>query len=151
MRLSPVDVHKDNSMFDYRDALRELKYCGYDVPTRREITNEIIRFYAWLCRRAVSMLETKEKEIERLKSEKANTIERIESEIQRLHKESKCAHDSEGRLTYEWLINGYQSALDMIKDKIEPDCPYVTNGKCIGKNACDLEERCVFKKGGEQE
>ena len=33
---------------------------------------------------------------------------------------------------------------------IKPDCPYVTNGKCIGKNACDLEEKCVFKKDGEQ-
>lgn len=32
---------------------------------------------------------------------------------------------------------------------IKPDCPNVTNGKCIGKNACDLEERCVFKKDGE--
>ena len=38
-----------------------------------------------------------------------------------------------------------------INKTIAPDCPYVVDGKCIGKNACDLQDKCVFYKDGGQE
>lgn len=69
MRLSVTMVAQDNAKYGYRDALQELKYCGFDVPERKEITNENIRFYAWLCRIAVSMLKLKDCEIKRLEAE----------------------------------------------------------------------------------
>ena len=71
----------------------------------REAVNEI-----------VELMKEQQEEIKRLKSEKARAIESIESEINRLHKESKYVKDEAGTATYEWLINGYQSSLDMIKD-----------------------------------
>ena len=40
---------------------------------------------------------------------------------------------------------------ECLKKGYEPDCPYIVNGKCIGKNACDLKDVCKFYKDGEQE
>ena len=62
------------------------------------------------------LLQEQQTEIDRLKAEKNRVIEQIESEIHRLFKESGCVKDDVGIAQYQWLINGYQSALDMIKD-----------------------------------
>ena len=62
------------------------------------------------------LLKEQQEEIKRLKYEKARAIESIESEINRLHKESRCVKDEVSTAIYEWLINAYQSSLDMIKD-----------------------------------
>ena len=70
---------------------------------------------AWFCKDVIDLLKKQQEEIKRLKSEKERTIERIESEINRLYKESKCVKDDVGIAQYQWLINGYQSSLDMIK------------------------------------
>lgn len=60
MRLTEEQVLQDNMRFANCNALTELKYCGWDIPHRKSITNDEIRFYAWLCRSAVSMLKEQE-------------------------------------------------------------------------------------------
>jgi hypothetical protein len=60
MRLSEEQALQDNNRFANCNVLVELKYCGWEIPQRREITNDEIRFYAWLCRSAVSLLKEHE-------------------------------------------------------------------------------------------
>ena len=69
MHLTVEMARKDDITFAYRDVMKELKCCGFDVPHRTEITNEDIRFFAWLCRSAVALIEKKDAEIDRLKAE----------------------------------------------------------------------------------
>ena len=70
MHLTVEMARKDDITFAYRDVMKELKCCGFDVPHRTEITNENIRFFAWMCRSAVALIEKKDAEIDRLKAEK---------------------------------------------------------------------------------
>ena len=60
MRLTDEQVMQDNKHFANCNVLAELKYCGWDIPHRRSITNDEIHFYAWLCRSAVAMLKEQE-------------------------------------------------------------------------------------------
>lgn len=60
MRLTEEQVLQDDKRFESRNALAELKYCGWEIPQRRAITNDEIRFYAWLCRSAVALLKEQE-------------------------------------------------------------------------------------------
>ena len=60
MRLTDEQVMQDNKRFANCNALAELKYCGWDIPHRKSITNDEIRFYAWLCRSAVALLKEQE-------------------------------------------------------------------------------------------
>ena len=57
MRLTDEQVMQDNKRFANYNALTELKYCGWDMPHRKSITNDNIHFYAWLCRSAVALLK----------------------------------------------------------------------------------------------
>ena len=86
--------------------------CHYS-PIIRSGMDECVTL---LCKDALDVIEEQQAEIERLKAEKANVIKQIESEIQLLRKERACVHNSAERETYNWLINGYQGALDMIKE-----------------------------------
>lgn len=60
MRLTAEQVLQDNNRFANCNALAELKYCGWEIPQRRAITNDEIRFYAWLCRSAYTLLKEQE-------------------------------------------------------------------------------------------
>lgn len=60
MRLTDEQVMQDNKRFANCNALAELKYCGWDIPHRKSITNDEIHFYAWLCRSAVALLKEQE-------------------------------------------------------------------------------------------
>jgi len=60
MRLTEEQALQDNMRFANCNTLAELKYCGRNIPHRKSITNDEIRFYAWLCRSAVSMLKEQE-------------------------------------------------------------------------------------------
>ena len=60
MRLSAEQALQDDNRFANCNALAELKYCGWEIPQRRAITNDEIRFYAWLCRSAVALLKEQE-------------------------------------------------------------------------------------------
>ena len=57
MRLTDEQVMQDNKRFANCNALAELKYCGWDIPHRKSITNDEIHFYAWLCRSALALLK----------------------------------------------------------------------------------------------
>ena len=60
MRLTDEQVMQDNKRFANLKVLAELKYCGWDIPHRKSITNDEIHFYAWLCRSAVALLKEQE-------------------------------------------------------------------------------------------
>ena len=60
MRLTDEQVMQDNKRFANCNALAELKYCGWDIPHRKSITNDEIHFYAWLCRSAVDLLKERD-------------------------------------------------------------------------------------------
>lgn len=74
MRLTDEQVMQDNKRFANCNALAELKYCGWDIPHRKSITNDEIHFYAWLCRSAVALL----KEQEAVKPKEADNPEESE-------------------------------------------------------------------------
>ena len=64
MYLSDEMVEKDDKKFLHHNIVAELKYMGREIPHRKTITNDDIRFYAWLCRRAVEMLDEKDRRIQ---------------------------------------------------------------------------------------
>ena len=74
MRLTYEQVMQDNKRFANCNALAELKYCGWDIPHRKSITNDEIHFYAWLCRSVVAMLKEQEQKINELE-EKLRLLE----------------------------------------------------------------------------
>lgn len=77
MRLTDEMVLQDNKRFEKCNALAELKYCGWEVPHRKSITNDEIRFYAWLCRSAIAMLKEQEQTINELEYELAVTKDNL--------------------------------------------------------------------------
>ena len=64
MRLTDEMIQEDNKRFKRQDLLAEFNYCGKEVPKRKSITNDDIRFYAWLCRSAYTLLKEQEAEYE---------------------------------------------------------------------------------------
>lgn len=74
MRLCPQSIAIDNKKYGCRDVITELDYCGFDVPLRKDITNDNIRFYAWLCRTSALMLKYKDAEIKRLRDSLKNKL-----------------------------------------------------------------------------
>ena len=60
MRLTDEQVMQDNKIFAHHNVLTELKYCGWEIPNRKSISNADIHFYAWLCRSAVALLKEQE-------------------------------------------------------------------------------------------
>lgn len=70
MRLTEEQALQDDKRYASCNMLAELKYCGWDIPHRKSITNEEIRFYAWLCRSAVSLLKEQEELLRKLQNDK---------------------------------------------------------------------------------
>lgn len=66
MRLTDEMVLQDNARFANCNAIAELKCCGWNIPHRKSITNDEIRFYAYLCRVAVSLINEKQFRIDTL-------------------------------------------------------------------------------------
>lgn len=60
MRLTDEMIQEDDKRFKRQDLLAEFNYCGKEVPNRKSITNDDIRFYAWLCRSAYTLLKEQE-------------------------------------------------------------------------------------------
>jgi hypothetical protein len=60
MRLTDEMIQEDDKRFKRQDLLAEFNYCGKEVPKRKSITNDDIRFYAWLCRSAYTLLKEQE-------------------------------------------------------------------------------------------
>lgn len=60
MRLTDETIQEDDKRFKRQNLLAEFNYCGKYVPHRKSITNDDIRFYAWLCRSAYALLKEQE-------------------------------------------------------------------------------------------
>ena len=60
MRLTDEMIQEDDKRFKRQNLLAEFNYCGKEVPKRKSITNDDIRFYAWLCRSAYALLKEQE-------------------------------------------------------------------------------------------
>lgn len=60
MRLTDEMIQEDDKRFKRQNLLAEFNYCGKEVPKRKSITNDDIRFYAWLCRSAYTLLKEQE-------------------------------------------------------------------------------------------
>lgn len=60
MRLTDEMIQEDDKRFKRQNLLAEFNYCGKEVPKRNSITNDDIRFYAWLCRSAYALLKEQE-------------------------------------------------------------------------------------------
>ena len=63
MRLTGEMIQEDDKRFKRKNLLAEFNYCGKEVPKRNSITNDDIRFYAWLCRSAYALLKEQEKQL----------------------------------------------------------------------------------------
>ena len=90
MRLTDEQVMQDNKRFANCNALAELKYCGWDIPHRRSITNDEIHFYAWLCRSAVALLREQEKKEIKLHKKHVITWKRDDEFTMRKLYEAVC-------------------------------------------------------------
>ena len=66
MRLTDEMIQEDNKRFKRQNLLAEFNYCGKEVPKRKSITNDDIRFYAWLCRSSYTLLKEQESEEKRI-------------------------------------------------------------------------------------
>lgn len=60
MRLTDEMIQEDDKRFKRQNLLAEFNYCGKEVPKRKSITNDDIRFYAWLCRSAYALLKVQD-------------------------------------------------------------------------------------------
>ena len=60
MMLTEEMIAEDEKRWNDRNIVAELGYCGKNVRHRKSITNDDIRFYAYIMRKAYAMLETKE-------------------------------------------------------------------------------------------
>ena len=106
MRLTDEQVMQDNKRFANCNALAELKYCGWDIPHRKSITNDEIHFYAWLCRSAVALLKEQEKQVKQWTKEIAD---------------NQLAHAPDERNPEEWdyrkgIWDGLQIAWNIISE-----------------------------------
>lgn len=63
MRLTDDMIEQDNKRFHHYNVKAELKYCGKEIKHRKSITNDDIRFYAWLCREADKIIEKQDNKL----------------------------------------------------------------------------------------
>lgn len=63
MRLTDEMISQDDQRFLHHNVRSELKYCGKEITNRKSITNDNIRFQAWLCRRADEIIEEQRNKI----------------------------------------------------------------------------------------
>ena len=63
MRLTEQMIQEEDKRWSGRNFLAELKFCGKEITDRQSITNDNIRFYAWLCRRADEKIEEQRNKI----------------------------------------------------------------------------------------
>ena len=60
MILKAEQIERDNERWKDRDLKTELRYCGLNYTDRIHITNDELRFYAWLFRTALKTIEDME-------------------------------------------------------------------------------------------
>ena len=57
MILTEEQIKADNERWKGRDIKQELYYLSYAVPNRRSVTNDDLRFNAFVARKALGMIE----------------------------------------------------------------------------------------------
>jgi len=57
MILTEEQIKADNERWKVRDIKQELHYLGYSVPNRLCVTNDDLRFNAFVARKALGMVE----------------------------------------------------------------------------------------------
>ena len=62
MTITETMRQHDDVKWASRNVKEELKYCGVYMKDRRNITENDIRFYAWLFRAALRIINSKEQE-----------------------------------------------------------------------------------------
>lgn len=108
MRLTDEQVMQDNKNFASCNMLAELKFCGWYIPHRKSITNEEIRFYAWLCRSAVFLLKEQDEQKRRwLRNIADNQLANAPTETM----------DATSHTYYEGLWNGLQMAYEILTEE----------------------------------
>lgn len=60
MRLTDEMVELDDRKYRDRNVLVELKYMGREIKHRKAVTNDDLRFMAWLYRSALNLLKEQE-------------------------------------------------------------------------------------------
>ena len=56
MRLTRQQIIEDNMKYKDRDVITELEYCSEYMRDRKHMTNLDIRFYMWLFRKALAII-----------------------------------------------------------------------------------------------
>lgn len=95
MRLTDEMVELDDRKYRDRNVLVELKYMGREIKHRKTVTNDDLRFMAWLYRSALNLLKEQESVIEALKSDLDETLAVLgeQAEIVRC---KDCKHYKDG-------------------------------------------------------
>ena len=57
MRFTDEMIAEDEKRWHTRDVVTELGYCGEYMRDRKDMTNDDIRFYAYIMRKACRMLK----------------------------------------------------------------------------------------------
>lgn len=73
MILTEELIAKDEKRWNDRNIVAELRYCGKNVCHRKSITNDDIRFYAYIMRKAYDLLKEQEAIINELEEELSRT------------------------------------------------------------------------------
>ena len=117
MRLTVEMVLQDNKRFEMCNALAELKYCGWEVPHRKSITNDEIRFYAWLCRSAVELLKEQQAVIEQMRND-SNARRCKDCRKRNQHKECKEGY---GYHSDDWFCADFDPSDEAVLEAFAED------------------------------
>lgn len=110
MRLTDEMVELDDRKYRDRNVLVELKYMGREIKHRKTVTNDDLRFMAWLYRSALNLLKEQESVIEALKSDLDETLAVLgeQAEIVRCADCKYCVKEPSGELYCDILAVGYE-------------------------------------------
>lgn len=87
MQLTEQQIQEDDMRYSGRDILRELRVCGSEVPPRKIVTDEDIRYHAWLCRAAY-------KQMMKVAAELMIENEKLKKQFSIIRDKAKAVHDA---------------------------------------------------------
>lgn len=87
MQLTEQQIQEDDMRYSGRDILQELRYCGNEVKQKENITEQDIRFHAWLCRAAY-------KQMMKVAAELMVENEKFKEQFSVIREKAKAVHDA---------------------------------------------------------
>lgn len=87
MQLTEQQIQEDDTRYSGRDILQELRYCGNEVKQRKNITEQDIRYHAWLCRAAY-------KQMMKVTAELMLENEKLKEQFSVIRDKAKAVHDA---------------------------------------------------------